>query len=50
MLDDSLPSFTIGYVMLDDSLKIEKFLGFTKFIFRIFDRYEIHIKAFPDFY
>ena len=51
MLNDSLPSFTIGYLMLDDSLgfpylKIDKFGGFTKFIFHVFDRYEIHIQAF----
>ena len=54
MLDDSFPSLTIGYLMLDDSLgfpylKIDKFGGFTKFIFHVFDIYEIHIQAFVHF-
>ena len=30
-------------------MKIEKFLGFTKFPFHVFDRYEINIQNFVDF-
>ena len=29
-------------------LEIHKFGGFTKFIFYVFDRYEIHIQAFAN--
>ena len=30
-------------------LKIEKFVGFTRFPFHVFDRYEIHIDVLGDF-
>ena len=58
MLDDSLPSLTIAYLIFDDSLPWKwKSLGIplpenrkvTTFPFHVFDRYEIHIQAFVDF-
>ena len=50
-----LDSLTIGYLILDDSLgfpslKINKFGGFTKFLFHVFDRSEINIQAFGDIF
>ena len=42
------PYFRLINIRWFRSLKMEKFLGFTKFPFQVFDRYEIHIQAFGD--
>ena len=41
-------SLTIGYLIFEDS-QVNKFGGFAKFIFHVFDRYEIQTQAFVDF-
>ena len=53
MIDDSLPSLTIGYLIFDDSLSWKYFVGHSltrnrqvrNFNFIFYDRCEIHIQA-----
>ena len=51
MLDDSLgiPFLSAIQCWMIPCLETEKFPGFNKFTFHVFDRYGIHIQAFVDF-